>query len=147
MASRVIEDIEPQLRRRALAACIGVTATEKFENYLKIYRRINARAIIEKGKKYNFSQGKAAEPSFIYAALFSVAAWLKARVQEAQPLEHEALHNIVKFLRSPGLDPEYVFLFLKQIKQLPSLVSELKVFPEYRELASDLVDVRVKLYR
>ena len=147
MASRIIQDIEPKYRRRALSACVGVTASEKFENYLKIYRRINAQAIIEKGKSYDFSKGKTAEPSFIYAALFSVAAWLKARVQESKPLEHVALQNIVKFLRSPGLDPEYVFLFLKQIKQLPSLVGELKVFPEYRELASDLVDVRVKLYR
>jgi len=147
MASRILEHCTNDNQRRALAACVGIGAAEQFENYLKIYRRIDAAKIIENGKAHDFTTGKSAEPSFIYAALFSVAAWIKEQTKLHGQLSNKFLENIVRFLQSPGLDPEYVFLFLKQLKASTSVTGELKTIPGYRRLAADLVDMRVSLYR
>ena len=54
---------------------------------------------------------------------------------------------MVQFLRSPGIDPEYVFLFLRQLKRNPALMDRLKSLEEYRALAGDLVSLKVGLYR
>ena len=79
----------------------------------------------------------------MHAAVFSVAAWLRRESQVAD----EHLVNIVKFLSSPGLDAEYWFLFLRQLKGHPDLLHRLKCVPEYRDVVTGLVDVHVGLYQ
>jgi hypothetical protein len=93
-------------------------------------------------QKLNF-KGKDAEPSFMHAAVFSVAAWLR---REAELTDAE-LPNVVKFLKSKGLDPEYQFLFLRQLKGHPDLLHRLKVLAPYRKLVDGLVDLHVGLYQ
>jgi ATPase family associated with various cellular activities (AAA) len=143
MASRVFGAAPEALRQRAVAACVGVPAADQFFSYLRIYRKVNARSIVEKGTAMDFRKGKKAEPSFIYAAIFSVAAWLN---HEGQPTDKQ-LPNVVKFARSPGLDPEYVFLFLRQLTRGNGLLERLKSVPEYRDLADGLVGLHVGLYQ
>ena len=140
MASEVYRACPDEIRKRAVAACVGAVAAEKLESYLRIYRRVNAAKIIRKGQAMDFRKGKKAEPSYVYAAIYSVAAWLnrEGRVRE------QDLPNVVKFLQSPGLDPEYVFLFLRQLAV--DLRSRLKVVPEYRVLASQLAGINAGLY-
>ncbi|TNF32987.1 MAG: AAA family ATPase [Deltaproteobacteria bacterium] len=143
MASRVYRAATEAERRRAVAACVGAAAAEKLFAYLRIYQRVNAARIVRKGQAMDFARGKSAEPSFIYAALFSVAAWLN---HEGTPTDDE-LPNVVAFLRSPGLDPEYVFLFLRQVKGNAALMARLKGLPEFRALAGELVRLSAELYR
>jgi len=141
MASRVLTAVDPSLRKRAVASCVGSAAAEKLEAYLRIYRRVNATKILQSGRAMDFRRGKAADPSFIYAAVFAVAACLKREVS----LREEEMPNVVRFLRSPGLDPEFVFLFLRQLRDDRDLLDRLKPLPEYRTLAGELVDLRTGL--
>lgn len=144
MASRVMRAAADDLTaRRAVAACVGVAAAEKLASFLRIYRRVNAAKLLKKrGKAMDFSTGKHAEPSFIYAAVFSVAAWL---VREGELTDAE-LPNVVRFLCSPGLDPEYAFLFLRQLRAHPDLLVRLRAVPAFRELARQIVDLHAGLY-
>lgn len=150
MASRVLRaargEASPQLGRRAVAACVGVGAADKLFSYLRIYRQVDARKVVRRGLALDFRRGKHGEPSFIYAAIYAVAAWLVNEV-DVSSLTAEHLENVVAFLRSPGLDPEYVFLFLRQIKQRPELFQRLKGVAGFRALAGELVQLHVGLYR
>lgn len=143
MASRLVAGAPEELARRLAAACVGIGAAERYCNYLRIYRRVNAARIIEKGDPMDFSRGKQAEPSFIYAAIFAVAAWLNG----AEELPDRHLPNVVRFARSPGLDPEYLFIFLRQLKRHPNLLVRLRSLPDYRELAAGLVNLHARLYQ
>ena len=69
--------------------------------------------------------------------MFAVAAWLCSR----EPVSDEQLHHVVRFARSPGLDPEYVFLFLRQLKGAPGLLPRLQGLPAFRKLAGAMVDL------
>jgi len=142
MASRVFSTADEADGKRVVASCVGMTAAEKFETYLRIYQRVNAKRIILNGQPIDFSRGKHAEPSFIYAAVFSVAAWL---VHEGE-VPDDALPNIVQFMGAKGLDPEYVFLFLRQLKANTALLDRLKVLPAFQKLAGQLVQLHVGLY-
>jgi MoxR-like ATPase len=143
MASRVFSVVDESDAKRVMAACVGVVAAEKFSTYLRIYQRVNAKRVVLNGQVIDFTRGKQAEPSFIYAAVFSVAAWL---VHEGE-VPDSALPNIVKFLNSKGLDPEYVFLFLRQIKVNSALLDSLKRLPDFQYLAGQLVGLHVGLYQ
>ena len=143
MASRLYQACDEDQRKRAVAACVGARAAELFFSYLKTYRAVSPRGIIERGAEIDFTSGKKADRSFIHAAVFAVAAWL---VNQAQ-LADSHLPNIVRFLRSPGLDPEFAFIFLRQIKRHPSLIPRLKQVVAYRQLAGELVQLHAALYR
>jgi len=143
MASRVLCAADERVGKRAVAACVGRAAAERLFADLRIYHRINAARVIRKGAAMDFSRGKKAEPSFVYAAVFAVAAWLCS----GEDLSDRQLPNVVKFLRSPGLDPEYMFLFLRQLRRAPELLVRLRAVPAYRKLAGELVSVQAGLYR
>jgi hypothetical protein len=142
MASRVYRAAPEPLRRRAIASCVGAPAAARLDAWLRIYRKVNAARIIRNGLAMDFRKGKKAEPSYVYAAIYAVAAWLnhEGRVEDAH------LPNVVKFLHSPGLDPEYVFLFLRQIGHGSGVRDRLKPLPEYQALAGSLADLHAGLY-
>ena len=136
MASRLLVEAGEGEARRLVAACIGMQAAEKFHAYLRIHRRFDPRAVVERGKKVEFN---ATEPSFIYAAVYAVADHLG----QVASVPDKHLPNIAKFLASPGLDPELRFLFLRRIRAAGDLLTRLKTQPEYRALAEDLVDLHL----
>ncbi len=142
MASRVYRAAEPADRKRLVAACVGVTAAEQLFNWLTIYHKVDAEKIIRKGQAMDFSSGKQADPSFVYAATFAVAAWLRGK----PTLADAELPNIVQFLRSPGLDPEYAFLFLRQVRRNEALLARLRGVPSFRDLAGELVALQASTY-
>ena len=143
MASRVYGNLPSALRRQGMAACVGSAATERFFSFRRLFRRINPERIVRKGHPMDFMRGKQAEPSFIYATVFAVAEWLNG----AKALSDVELPNVVRFLRSPGLDPELVFLFLRQLRPASGLRRRLVGVPEYREVAGALVWFHAELYR
>jgi hypothetical protein len=142
MASRVYRAAEEADRRRLVSACIGVPASEKLFSWLRIYRQVDAARIIRKGQAVDFTTGTHADPSFVYAATYAVAAWLRTTddVTDAQ------LPNVVRFLRSPGLDAEYAFLCLRQVRRNEALFKRLRGVPEFRGLAGELVSLSASLY-
>lgn len=140
MASRLFRGDE-QDRKRLISACVGIEAAEKLFSWIRIYRQVDPAKIIGSGRGIDFTKNAHADPSFLYAATYSVAAWLRdADVTDGQ------LPNIVRFLRSPGLDAEYAFLFLRQIQRNEALFLRLRTLPEFRVLALELVSLSTSLY-
>jgi len=143
MASRVLSVLHDEDAKRGVAACVGPAEAEKLFSFLRIYGRVDVDAILKKGKEMDFTRGKDADPSFIYAAVFAVASALCRPGRQVTAVE---LDHTVKFLRSPGLDPEYTMLFLKHLKARSNLLEALRRLPEFRALAGELVDLRRGLY-
>ena len=144
MASRMYVATPPELQRQAVAACVGPGAAERLFSFTRILGRIKPERIIHKGQAMDFTRGKKAEPSFVYAAVFAVAGWLN---QHASELGADELANIVAFLRSPGLHPELVFLCLRQLRPTSGLRQQLGGVPGYRELAGELVSLQTEFYQ
>lgn len=138
MASRLLQTAPEAQARRLVAACIGIPAAERFQSYLKIHRRFDPRAVVERGKPVDFAS---AEASFAYAAVYAVADHLLQR----DDVPEQFLPNIATFLGNDGLDPELRFLFLQRLNRRPALLTRLKALPEYRAIATDLVDLRLEV--
>lgn len=140
MASKIMRKVDAQDTKRAVAACVGLPMAERFCKFLELYRRVNAAKIIAGKEKPNFS--KNSEPSFIYAAVFAVAGYLaNATVPDAH------LPNIISFITSPGVGPEYQILFFRQLRaRSEKTFGGLKALPEFRELADKIVNLRASLY-
>ena len=143
MASRVLERGAEGLRKRLVAACVGAAAADRLFAFQRIYDRVNPERIITHGRTPDFTAGPSAEPSFAHATVSAVANWL---VQQPA-VEAPWLDNLMALLRAPGLDPEYVFLLLRELKAKGDLTERLKVVPGYRELAGDLVQLHAGLYQ
>lgn len=140
MASRVMSKVKGRDLKRAVAACIGFPMADRFFKYLNFYRRVNSAGIIAGEVKIDFTTNS--EPSFVYAAIFSVADFL---TRGSVPDNH--LVNIVSFIASPGIGPEYQILFLRQLySRNMKLFDRLKVLIEFRNLAEKIVNLRSSLY-
>ncbi|HOD08665.1 MAG TPA: hypothetical protein PKG98_11325, partial [Myxococcota bacterium] len=140
MASRALAAARPADRRRVVAACVGPQAAERFFAFTSIFRGVDPTAVIMEGAPMDFTAPDSRDPSFVHAVVFSVADWLCR-----QPAVPDAcLPNVVRFLRSPGLDPEFQFLFLKRLKGT-DLPKRLRALPEFRVLAAELAAVHIGL--
>ena len=141
MASRVAARLpEGTERKMGIAACVGLPMADRFCQYMELYRRIDAAAIVEGREHPDFT--KKSEPSFIYAAIFAVAGYLAAA-----EVPDDRLPNVVGFLASNGIGPEYRILFLRQLKyRAPRLFDRLKTLEEFRRIAARLVNLRAALY-
>ncbi len=140
MASRVMSCIrDPDLISPAVASCIGQAMALRFSQYRAVYRKINASGIIEGKVKPDFA---GAEPSFVYAAIFSVSGYLAMT-----EVTEKKLRNIVRFLASPGIGPEYQLLFLRQLcSRKAELFERLKALAAFRDLAGKIVNLRAAMY-
>ncbi|MEC8024664.1 MAG: hypothetical protein VX223_12065, partial [Myxococcota bacterium] len=143
MASRMLEVCtDERTARLAMTACIGPRAAEEFRAFIKIYQRINPMKVIETGQVVDFTKGRKRELSFMYAATFAVAGWLRKQTD----LESNYLPNVVRFLTSPGLNEEFQFLFLRHIHQGTDLVHRLKALDAYRDCARRLLHLNLEMY-
>lgn len=140
MAGRALSAARPEDRRRVVAACVGLSAAERFFAFLEVFERVDPRAVVEDGAAIDFEAPGNADPSFVHAATFTIASWLERRPD----LADAHLPNVVRFLRSPGLDPEFAFLFLRRLKGSGLLV-RLRALPGYRSLAAELAAIHVGL--
>jgi MoxR-like ATPase len=127
----------PQDATPLVAACVGERAARQLQAFERIFARVPVARIVREGLKMDFRRGASAEPSFVYAAVFAVAAFLRSEGAVAD----EHLPHVVRFARSPGLDPEYVFLFLRQLKGVAGLLPRLQPLPGFQALASEIVDL------
>ena len=141
MASRVYRTADEADRRRLVAACIGVGAAERFFDWMRLYGRVDPAKILRRGQSIDFTTDTQGDPSFVYAATYAVAAWLR----QGEALTDAQLPNIVRFLRSPGLDPEYAMLFLRQVRRNDALFVRLRGLAEFRTLAGELASVRASV--
>ena len=138
MAAKVIRKVDPGQIRRILTACVGVAAAIDFDSWLAIYGRVDPVAIVRRGQKIDFTKGDGLEPSFRYAAIFAVASW----VIEQNDLGSKEIENLVAFMASRGLDPEYQLLCLRRLWRVNWLPGKLRASPAFRKLAGELVAIR-----
>lgn len=140
MASRVMSRVDEEELKGAVGACVGLPMADRFCRYLEIYRKVDAAKIIDGKEKADFLRNP--EPSFIYAAIFSVAGYLSSA-----EVPDKKLDNIVSFITSPGVGPEYQILFLRQLySRNVSLFDRLKALSGFRKLAAKIVNLRASLY-
>lgn len=112
-------------------------------NYITIYHQVHPDKIVLKGQFPDVSNGRWSEPSYVSAAVFAVAAWLCSDVS----IPDESHVNVVKFITAPGVDPEYGFMFLRQIRGKGVVYDRLKGLEEFRNLAGDMMSMRLELCR
>lgn len=103
---------------------------------LRLYDRVDPAKIVENGQRIDFTQGERAEPSFAYAAITAVGRFVAEHDARWQP---QWADNLVRFLRSPGLDIEYAFILLRDLKARSHAVENLKPDPSYRALCGEIV--------
>jgi hypothetical protein len=137
MAARLLAAAPTGRGHRLVAGCVGERAAQRLSAFERIFGRVPVARIVREGRKMDFRRGRNAEPSFVYAAVFAVAAWLCSE----EPPTDDQLPHVVRFASSPGLDPEYVFLFLRQLKGADGLLTRLQQLPSFREIAADMVDL------
>ena len=143
MASRVLCHAADCDHKRAVAACVGPSAADRFFTFHRIFGQIDVEGVIDRGLKIDFTRGKKAEPSFIFAAIFAVAAHI-CRRDSLTPVQ---VANIVAFLGSAGLDPEYRILFLRQLKRRSSVFELFKPNRDFQRLADSLVAIQARMYQ
>jgi hypothetical protein len=143
MASRVLARADAGQVRRVVEACVGVAAAVDFVAWLDLYGKIDPEAIIRKGEMVDFTRRGGLDPSFRYAAIFAVATWVLGREAGLKPPE---LENLVRFLGSKGLDPEFQLLCLRKIRANEVIFTGLRGLASFRAMAGELVGVRVETY-
>lgn len=135
MASRVMAGADPADLRRLVAACIGTAASERFFAWRRLYGQVKVDRLMRRGEVLDFTTGRNADASFLYAVTHAVGAWLAA----GETLTDAQLPHVVRFLRSPGLDPEYAFLCLRLVRRNEAIFDRLRRLPAFREFAAELV--------
>lgn len=143
MASKVLQAGDPLDARRLVTACVGGRAAEAFFAWRNVFAKVDVARIVLRGELPDFTDAKHADPSFVHATTFAVAGYLRA----ARALPVEAIGHVVRFLDSPGLDPEYVLLLLRHARPNDELFAQLRANGAFRTLASRLVDIRASVYR
>ena len=143
MAGRVYRTAPEPLRRRVVSACIGPAAADRFFQYERLYRRVAPEKIVAGKQALDFTTDKNADPSFIHAVLASVASW----VGEQPAFDPAWIEPLVGLLTARGLEPEYQFVFLRDLKRRGNLTDHLRPHPAYRQLAQDLVSLHAGLYQ
>lgn len=143
MAGRVYRTATEEQRRRAMSACVGAAATDKFFAFEKIYRRVSPEKIVTGKQVPDFTTDANADPSFLHAVLAAVAAW----VGEQKPYDPAWTEHLVNLMRAPGVEPEYQFVFLRDLKRKGNVVENLKPHTGFREVAATLVNLHAGLYQ
>lgn len=142
MASRLLHGADPLDLRRLLAACVGMAHADRYLAWRKLYAKVSIDKILKKGQLPDFTTVEGADPSFVYAATYALAGWLR----QGGALTDAQLPNVLRFLKAPGLDPEYAFLFLRHIRPAGATFARLRRLPAYRALASELVGLQLGQY-
>lgn len=137
MAARLRAFAASEEAMTLVAACVGERAAQQLRAFERIADRVPVARIVRDGLRMDFRRGSKSEPSFVYAAVFAVAAF----VCTEPSVTDEQLSHVVRFARSPGLDPEYVFLFLRHLKGAEGLLPRLQSLPGFAELAAEIVDL------
>lgn len=143
MASKVISKVPADQVHRIITACVGAIAAAEFDSWLAIYGRVDPAAIVRRGQKVDFTKGEGLEPSFRYAAIFAVSNW----VVDQGDLIPKEVENLVAFIASRGLDPEYQLLCLRRLWRMDWLSARLRATHAFRKLAGDLVAIRREGYQ
>ena len=127
-----------------MAACIGTSAAQRFFAFLRLYDRLNPERVIARGAVVDFTSGERAEPSFAYAAITAVGRWIAEH--EADWRDHWA-DNLIAFVRSPGLDIEYAFLLLRDLRNRTRVLERLREHTGFRVLAGEIVQMHAEALR
>lgn len=139
MAGRLLAQSTGEDARALVAACVGAAAAEDFEAFLSLYRRVDPASVVKGAQSLDFRRGRNADPDFVHAVVMAVADWVVA-----QPDFRPAWgRGLARFLRSPGLDPEFGVVLLRQLRHLPRARRGLEACREFQSYAGELVQTMV----
>jgi hypothetical protein len=138
MASKLLLTLPDEAHRRAVAACIGLRAAEQFFEWRRLFKQVDIEGIVRRGKPIDFTKPGLSDPSFICAVTNAIA----EVATNGEPLGPREVPNLVRFITSPGMDPEYAILFLRRVRRHEGLMRWLREVPEFRALATRLVNLQ-----
>ncbi|MDD3695380.1 MAG: AAA family ATPase [Lentisphaeria bacterium] len=142
MSSRILSRAKDDSQQQhLLSACLGLEMSLQFIQYQKLFRKVSVKKILAGEEKLDFV--KNSEPSTIFAVLFAVAGYLKDH-----EIDDSQLLSLLAFLQSPGLNMEYLIIFLRQVyARQKELFRRLRQLPTFQALAGQMVNLRVTLYQ
>ncbi len=101
--------VEPDQRRALVASCVGAAAATEFAHFVKVYRRVDVNAIVQRGEIPAMNANT--DVGFVYALTFAVGHVLRTKgIREAQ------LPNLYKLFTTPDFGPEFQILLVKNIE-------------------------------
>lgn len=103
-------DVDEDQRRSLIASCVGSAMTNEFFQFLKLYRKVDVPAIIQRGEIPALDAEK--NISFVYALTFAVGHLLR----NAKVLAAQQLQNLYKLMTTPGFKDEFQILLVKNIE-------------------------------
>lgn len=99
------DHLNPHLRKRLVAACVGHAASTEFQAFHTVYRQVDVQAILDRGQLPDFTN---ADPAFVYALCFAVGYLLRAK-----GLKKPQAPNLLTLFTAPTFAPEFQVLLLK----------------------------------
>ncbi len=138
LAARLSADVDNEvIKKRLIEACIGEVHAKEYVTFMKIYRDVNLKDIVEKGIIPEVTK---AEKSFLYALVYSLASYIST--MSAHKLAGKRVANIVKLLSSFDSMPEYQTVFLKLLVDVlgrkKGFFDALRTCPEFLSIAPKL---------
>ena len=144
MTSSILEKNPDINIRRVASSCVGSAAATAFASWIELNAKLDPETVIMDGKMVDFTSGKKRDPSFKYAAIFSVGNWAASNEEK---ISDQHMENLVHFANSDGLDPEYQFLLVRRMCQNKSLMEKLKKLKSFQKLSTALVSIRSELFQ
>ncbi len=141
MASRLLQVADKRNAKRLVSACIGAGPAQRLFAFVRLYNRIDPAKVVGRGQAVDFTRGQSTEPSFAYAAITAVGRWTR---EHEDSWQGSWVANLVKFMRSPGLDPEYVFILLRDLNATPGLLDKLKGDVGFQAIAAEIVKMHAE---
>lgn len=125
------------MAKRLMAGCVGEAHALEYITFLKVYSRVDVKAIVEKGDFPDLTTADNSDPAFLYALTFAVADYLCANTPGTP-----AMGNVFGLFKK-GLAREFQGLLLRQIMPKPECRKALQAHPDFLTYAREFVDLLV----
>lgn len=128
---------EETMTKRLISACVGEAHALEYMTFLKVYSRIDIKAIVEKGVYPDLKTEANSDPAFLYALTFAIADYLCVNTPGVPEMG-----NVLGLFKK-GLPREFQALFLKQVMPRPECQKTLRAHPDFLTYAREFVDLLV----
>jgi hypothetical protein len=103
-------DVPEEQRQALVSSCVGSAMTKEFFTFLKVYRKVDVNAILQRGEIPTIDPER--DLGFVYALTFSIGYLLR----NMKTLSTSVLENLKKLFTTPGFRDEFQILLCKNIQ-------------------------------
>lgn len=125
------------MTKRLFSASVGEAHALEYMTFVKVYSRVDVRAIVENGVYPDLQTDANRDPAFLYALTFAVADYLKVKVPGTKEIG-----NVFDFFKK-GFPREFQALMLRQIMPVADCLKALRAHPDFMTYAREFVDILI----